>query len=96
MQSSKCNSRLPCSPGYGPCTGQEYGYIGLPFTIAHAGLLRLSVCTSNVAGESNLRLSKRSVRSTVPDESIREYLTLELCINLCIQVQIAVKVIYGD
>ena len=48
------------------------------------GLSRLSVHTSDEAGESNLRLSKRFARvtSTVLDDSIRECLTHELYMKL--------------
>ena len=48
------------------------------------GLSRLFVHTSDEAGESNLRLSKRfaCVTSTLPNESIRECLTHELYMKL--------------
>ena len=50
-------------------------------TLLHTwGLSGLSIHTSDEAGESNLRLSKRFARvtSTVPDDSIRKCLTHEL------------------
>ena len=48
------------------------------------GLSRLSVHTSDEAGESKLRRSKRFARvtSTVPNDSIRECLTHELYMKL--------------
>ena len=48
------------------------------------GLPRLSECTSDEAGESNLRLSKHftHVTSTVPNDSIRECLAHESYMKL--------------